>query len=353
MSATKTRVALVGTGKWWGWHHARVLSEHPQVDFCGIVGRHPARTVARAAEFNVPHYFSIGEMITKAKPDLVSLCLDNKGHFEPTLEVIKAGIPLFVEKPFVFHLSEADQLLAAAATRKLFFAINFNHRWATPVQKAFHAIREGKLGDLVFVSWRFGGEGPACPEWENLIETQCHGFDMLEHLCGPITAISMMASDASKKSYSSYAINLQFANKAVGSMIGSYDSSYAYPGTQFIELNGTRARICIEDTVRKYRFQEAGNETAEVWQAGYFNDQDRMFHYTFDKHFHDMLQAFRSGVEPPVHARAGKRALQLATAAIASFEEGRTVSVPVAEQLAELTSPSDHPVFQSSFIQLV
>jgi predicted dehydrogenase len=69
-----------------------------------------------------------------------------------------------------------------------------------------------------------------------------------------------------------------------------------------------------------------GNETAEVWQAGYFNDRAREFHRTFDAHLDDVLRAFRSGAAPPIHARAGRRALQLAYAAIESYETGRRVT---------------------------
>ena len=64
------------------------------------------------------------------------MCLPNEGHFEPTLRVIRAGFPLLVEKPLVFDLGEADTLLAEAAERDLFFAINFNHRYARPVRLA-------------------------------------------------------------------------------------------------------------------------------------------------------------------------------------------------------------------------
>jgi len=42
------------------------------------------------------------------------------------------------------------------------------------------AIQNGQLGQIAFATWRFGGSGGDCPEHENLIETQCHGFDMLE-----------------------------------------------------------------------------------------------------------------------------------------------------------------------------
>jgi myo-inositol 2-dehydrogenase/D-chiro-inositol 1-dehydrogenase len=66
---------------------------------------------------------------------------------------------------------------------------------------------------------------------------------------------------------------------------------------------------------------------AQVWKAGYFNDVDRGFVYTFDKHMDDVLRAFQEGEGPPIHAKAGQRALKLAHAAIQSFRTGRRVSV--------------------------
>jgi predicted dehydrogenase len=65
-----------------------------------------------------------------------------------------------------------------------------------------------------------------------------------------------------------------------------------------------------------------------VWQAGYFNDADRGFHRTFDRHVDDLLRAFRERRPPPVHARAGRRALALGHAIIRSFETGTRVDVP-------------------------
>ena len=114
---------------------------------------------------------------------------------------------------------------------------------------------------------------------------------------------------------------------AVGSLVGSYNSSYAYPGTHLVEINGLDGRVLIEDTVRRFSMQNKGSETREVWEAGYFNDADREFHRTFDKHFDALIDAFRSGGEPPVHARAGRRALKLALAAVRAFEEHRTVQI--------------------------
>jgi myo-inositol 2-dehydrogenase / D-chiro-inositol 1-dehydrogenase len=325
----RTRVAVVGTGAWWGREHARVFSSRPDAELCAVVGRSAGRTMARAQEFGVNGYTDLAEMLERERPDLVSLCLPNEGHFEPTLQVIRAGFPLFVEKPLVFELDQADVLLREAAARSLFFAINFNHRYARPVVLAAEALRAGRLGELVFATWRFGGEqGTSAHPHANLIETQCHGLDMLEHLCGPVGSVMAQMTDRTGRGFSTLAVALRFASGAVGSLVGTYDSSYAYPETHRVELNGTAGRVLISDTVQRYTFTRAGSETSEVWQAGYFDDDGRGFHRTFDSHVDAMLAAFRGGQEPPVHARAGRRALALAHAIIRSFETGTRVEIP-------------------------
>ncbi len=314
------KVALVGAGGW-GLQHARVFAAHPSVQFVGIAGRTKEKTESRARQFGVPAYTDVEEMLERERPDLVSLCLPNQGHFEPTMQVLSAGYPLLVEKPFVFEMSEAELLMKEAGDR--FFAICFNHRYAKPVQLAKQAIDGGRLGELVFATWRFGGEGSSDHPFANLIETQCHGFDMLEHLCGPISAISSEFTDAR----STMALSLRFRNGAVGSLVGSYDTSYAYPETQRIEVSGRKGRVVIDDTVHRYSFNAAGDELGESWQAGYFNDLDREFHRTFDRYIDAMLSAFEKGQAPPVPAQAGVRALELAYAAIRSLETGSRVEV--------------------------
>ena len=130
--------------------------------------------------------------------------------------------------------------------------------------------------------------------------------------------------------FSSMALSLRFAGGAVGSLVGSYDSSYAYPGTHHLEINGTLGRLVVTDTVQRFELSRAGDETATVWQAGYFNDADRQFHRIFDRHLDDVVPAFVAGDAPPIHAAAGRRALYLAHAAIESYEQGRRVTTPSA-----------------------
>ncbi|MBZ9935066.1 Gfo/Idh/MocA family oxidoreductase [Mesorhizobium sp. BR1-1-16] len=323
----RLRIAVVGVGNW-GLQHARVLAAREDVDFRAVVGRNPERVARRAEAFGVRGYTDVAAMIEAERPDLICVSLPNEQHFAPTLDLIKAGIPLFVEKPLVFDLAEADALIEAASQRDLFFAINFNHRYARPVVMARHAIDAGRLGAMTFASWRFGGEGGLSHPFNNLIETQCHGFDMLEFLVGPIVSVMAEMTDITEAgTFRTMALSLRFANGAVGSLIGSYDTSYAYPDTHRVEISGTAGRLLIEDTVRRFTFNAAGSETAEVWQAGYFNDRDRSFYLTFDAHMDAVIAALQAGEPPPVHARAGRRALMLADAAIRSFKSGTRIAV--------------------------
>ncbi len=324
---SRIKVALVGAGGW-GYQHARVFSAREDVELCAVAGRTEERTKARAEQFGLRFYLDIEEMLAAEKPDLVSISLPNMGHYEPTLKVIRAGYPLLVEKPLVFDLTEGETLLREAQARELFFAINFNHRYAKPVQMTKAAIEDGRLGDLVFVTSRFGGEGG----WgghphANLIETQCHVFDMLEHFCGAIASMQAEMTDITGIGFSTIVLSLKFANGAVGSLLGTYDSSYAYPGTSRVEVNGPAGRIVIDDTVKRFTFHRAGEEMGQIWEAGFFNDIEREFHRTFDRYLDPMLDSFKRGAEPPVHARAGQRALALAWAAIESYETGRRVAV--------------------------
>ena len=157
----------------------------------------------------------------------------------------------------------------------------------------------GELGELVFATWRFGGEANRGPSpHANLIETQCHGFDMLEHLCGPIVSVAAQMTAMTYGAFSTVAIALEFASGAVGTMLGSYDSSYAYPDTQRIELNGTAGRAVIHDTVRALTLQSVGDETERVWRPGYFDDEARSFERTADRHLDACARSPARGLTP-------------------------------------------------------
>lgn len=326
----KLRVAIVGAGGW-GYQHARAFAAREDVELVGIYGRTPERTARRAAQFHVPWYTDLDEMLRTQKPDFVSVCLPAQHTFETTMKVIEAGIPLLVEKPLAYRPEEAERLVAAAEEKALFFAIDFEQRYSIPCLKAKEAIDAGRLGTLVFAHWRFGhGWGSALMDHPhtNLIEAQCHGINMLEYLCGPIRSVmAEMTGNGGRNSYSTFTMSLRFENGAVGSFLATMDANEHNRLSQVIEIGGVDGRILIEDNVQRYTFQSTVSDMAETWSAGFFQDDHRSFSKSVDRHIEHMLQAFRAGEHPPVPATEGLRALKIAYAAIESFETGRRVDI--------------------------
>ena len=326
----KLRVAIVGAGGW-GFQHARAFSEREDVELVGIFGRTAERTKKRADRFHVPYYTDVKEMLQKEKPDFVSVCLPAQHTFETTMAVIEEGGPLLVEKPLAYKLEEAELLVQKAEEKNLFFAIDFEQRYSIPCLKAKEAIEAGRLGTPVFAHWRFGhGWGTQFIDHPhtNLIEAQCHGINMLESLVAPIESVmAEMTENGGRKSFSTFTMAIRFKNGAVGSFLATLDANEHNQFSQMIEIGGTDGRILIEDNVKKYTFQKTDSDMAEVWSAGFFEDDKRSFQKSVDRYIDDMLKAFRAGKEPPVHAKEGLRALKIAYAAIESYQQGKRVLI--------------------------
>lgn len=321
----KLRIALIGSG-YWGRHHARLYRERSDTELCAIVGR-SERSSELATALATGFYRDLDRMLEEERPDLVCVCVPYQQQASVALQVIRRGFPLLIEKPLAASTADAEVLLREADERGLFFAINFNHRYARPFQLARAAILAGRVGDPSFAVWRFGGAWDPGHPTGTLIESLCHGFDMLEHLVAPVSSVMCEMTDKTGAGFRSVVLSLRLADASIASAIGSYDSAFEYPFAHYFELNGTRGRIFIQDTVRKFTYTPRGSETSETWEAGLFNDQARSFARMMESHLDELLAAFKAGQPPPVHARCGLRALQIAEAAMVSHREGRRVVI--------------------------
>ncbi|EFM11970.1 oxidoreductase domain protein [Paenibacillus curdlanolyticus YK9] len=323
----KIRIALVGAGQW-GLQHAKAFAGLEQAELCAIVGRTEQRTKARAEAFHAPYYLDVADMLDKERPDLVSLCVPPGECFELALRVIEANVPLLTEKPLTMRVEEARRLVQEAERRRLFFSVNMMHRFAKPVQMAHKAVMDKKIGQIVFATWRMGQQGSCLHHpYGNMLETQCHGLDLMEHLCGEMESVVAEMTDMTAKGFTTLALSVRFKSGAIGSFVGTYDAPDNYHASQRMEIVGTTGRIVIEDLARSYSQQRIGHETASVWQAGLVNDEDRSVLHSLNKHVRELVRCLAAGEPPPIPGSAGLRALELGYAAIESFETGRRVYI--------------------------
>ncbi|GIH11858.1 Gfo/Idh/MocA family protein [Rugosimonospora africana] len=323
VSGGPVRVAVVGTG-WWGTEHARAYAVSPDAELVAIAGRNGEVTRRLAAQFGVPPFEDLDAMLDATAPDLVSVAVAPQSQHAVVSHLLSRGQPVFAEKPLGVTVEQARDLVDTANRAGVFFGIDFNHRYARPVQLARAALADGRLGGLSLAVWQLSGEYTRGLEHGNLLETQCHGFDLIEHLCGSAESVSAELSDAGTPGRpDTVAVTLRLPGGVLGCLLSTAATSYAHSLT----LYGTGGRAVVTDTVRQFSFTPTGSEHSEVWEAGYFNDRDRSFLSTLDLHVAELLAALRAGAAPPVPAAAGLRALELGWAAVTAAQTGNRVDV--------------------------
>jgi predicted dehydrogenase len=116
MTSGKLRVGVVGTGAL-GRHHARILSQLPDVEMIGIYDRRPEAAEAVANEHGVRVWSSYEELAGQL--DAAVVAAPTVAHAELGCDLLGRGVHVLVEKPIASSLAEADALLAAQGDRVL------------------------------------------------------------------------------------------------------------------------------------------------------------------------------------------------------------------------------------------
>jgi len=226
---------------------------------------------------------------------------------------------VFVEKPMAFTLEEARAMLAVADQAGVALGVNFNHRFSAPYQRALAFLNAGSLGRVAYVLVKFAGNlykdlnDPYCM----LIETQGHSFDLMRLFGGEIEHVSAEVADPRKIGiYTSAAVTVKYTSGAVGTLLGSWDSSYAHPGSQLLEISGTEGRVVVDNVVDSVRLCRHDSDTYQEWRPGIFDAGSHDFWRTIDAHAHAFVDAVVQGRPPLVTGADGLRALELTFEAI-------------------------------------
>jgi predicted dehydrogenase len=108
--------------------------------------------------FPIRGYGSYDEMISDQanlsedqKLDYVLIVTPNHVHYDPALKAIKAGIPVFCEKPLCVNLKEAGNLVKAVRKHNIPFAVAHTYlgHWTTRLSR--YIVRSGLLGEVRWV----------------------------------------------------------------------------------------------------------------------------------------------------------------------------------------------------------
>ena len=163
MAAKPLNVGLVGGGK-----GAFIVHPHQKaIHFDGtrrvVAGAlHPDPKIAleEAAKWPYPikGYVSYDEMIAAnatlpadQKLDYILIVTPNFVHFDPAMKAMKAGIPVFCEKPLCLNLKEARTLVKTARKLNIPFCVAHTYLGHWTSRLARYIVRSGLLGEVRWV----------------------------------------------------------------------------------------------------------------------------------------------------------------------------------------------------------
>jgi predicted dehydrogenase len=170
-------VAGVGV---FGRNHLRVWRALEEIGapvrLSGIIETNSAEAAKLSAEYRVPVYSSVAEMLlSTGPPDAASVAVPTSDHFSVTSELLSAGVDVLVEKPFTVTLQEADDLIVLADRNERILQVGHLERF-NPAVRAVQSILHQPL---FFEVHRLSVFTPRALDVDVVLDLMIHDLDIV------------------------------------------------------------------------------------------------------------------------------------------------------------------------------
>lgn len=149
------KVAIIGCGRISG-HHCRAIDKTNGVELVAVCDLQSEKAEAYSKEFGVKAYTNYHEMLIE-NPDIntVAVVTPSGMHFEHVLDIItRYRKNIIVEKPTFMLPSQVEQAYRVADENGVKIFAVFQNRHNKAVQRVYHGLQNGELGELRVVSVR-------------------------------------------------------------------------------------------------------------------------------------------------------------------------------------------------------
>jgi predicted dehydrogenase len=333
----KINIGIVGMGGI-GNNHARCYQNNPHADVVAVCDIDKERAQTAAEEYGATAFSSVQEMLAGGiRLDAAGVTTagteNGSHHYEPTLELLGAGIPVLGEKPISNDVGHAGEMVALAREKSIPYAINLNHRFTPAALRAKEWIDTGRLGELHMIRMMMWISNPneSSPHF-HMRALHPHSIDVMRYFCGNVVKVhAFFRKGFARKIWSNVQVNMLFENGVIGNLMGSYDGGgpgHSW-GLECCEVIGHGARFVLEDACEVLHYQPRHTGEDETYRnlGGM-----KSFGETFQSRIDRWIEDLRNGVAPERVEASGADALQaqlVIEAAIASWENNSVESISV------------------------
>ena len=348
-------IALIGCSRISSKHIEGLIANSDQLKLTAVCDPIKERTEEKEMEYkkgipdaNITKYSDYHEMLSKQKPDIVTITTPSGLHKNIAVDCLNEGCHVICEKPIALSTKDADEMVTAAKRNERKLTVCFQNRFNTPIQRLRTALEAGRFGrithGMIQIRWNrneaYYTEAPWRGTWEQdggTLMNQCiHGIDLLQWMIGE-DAVRVQAQirrfmrPIEAEDFG--AAIIEFKSGAVGIIEGS---ATTYPGNlnETLSIFGEKGTAVVGgiavNKIETWRFADAeslGDTEEKVLNP---NEKSPPTKYGIGHSalFRDFVDAIKDNREPVISAESSKNALEIILAIYKSQKTGMPVELP-------------------------
>ncbi len=149
----KLKVGIIGTG-WIAEAHVLRYQQMPDVEIVAGADLIPGKAEEFFKTWNVEGarcYESHKAMLDAEELDAVSVCTYNATHAECTIDALKKGVHVLLEKPMCVTTEEALEIIKAEKESGKIVSVGFQPRFAENIKRIKRIVESGVLGKIYHI----------------------------------------------------------------------------------------------------------------------------------------------------------------------------------------------------------
>jgi len=317
------RIGLIGAGTF-GEMHLQAYSQmgrREDVELAGVADVDAALLDKRQQEYGIATYLDYRQMLKEQELDAVAVATPDHLHAEISIDCLKAGKHVFVEKPLDTDVGGCQKMIEMAEANNCLLQVDFHKRFDPSYLELRSLIRQGHLGDFEYgyahienrlevpLNWLGSWVEQTSPNWFLGV----HMYDLVRFVTGD--KVSGVAATGIKNKLASLGIDTfdSIQSKLILSGGGSFsvDTSWILPDgheaivNQGFRLVGSEGMMELDSQYRGVRgclkkptdSRTSEKSAMQTWNLEFFRErQDAKGQSVYGGYGIESIQDFVSNV---------------------------------------------------------
>ncbi|MDR2186506.1 MAG: Gfo/Idh/MocA family oxidoreductase [Azonexus sp.] len=344
ISGRKIRIAIVGCGRVSRNHFGSVEKHADHLELAAICDIAPAVLAEHAAQYKVPAYRDLEEMLVREQLDIVVLCTPSGIHSDQAVLAAKYKVHVMTEKPMATRWADGVRMVKACDEAGIRLFVVKQNRRNTTLQLLKRAVTEKRFGKIHMVhlnvfwtrpqsyydqgsgwrgTWEFDGGA--------FMNQASHYVDLLDWLIGPVEKVqAMMSTTRDIEVEDTGVLNIKWRNGALGSMsvtMLTYPQNLEGSITILGEKGTVRVGGVAVNDIQLWQFENACDYDAQIKDANY--QTTSVYGFGHPLYYKNVVDVLRGDAEPETDGREGLKSLEVLIAAYLAARDGKTISLPL------------------------